>query len=102
MGIHRDGSVDRLLRTILALETEEECRAFFADLCTLKELSDLSQRLEVAILLREGNTYLQVEKATGASSATISRVKRSLDYGSGGYETVLTRMETERREGAKA
>ena len=95
MGSHHNGSVDRLMRTILALRTEAECQAFFSDLCTMKELTDLSQRLEVALLLRAGRTYLQVEKATGASSATISRVKRSLDNGRGGYETVFSRMEAE-------
>ena len=83
---------ERLYRAILALETEEECYAFFQDLCTIAELRSMEQRYEVATLLSEGMVYSDILERTGASSATISRVNRSLIYGSGGYESVLEKM----------
>ena len=86
---------NRLFRAILTLQTEEECRNFFDDLCTIKELQDLSQRIEVAAMLREGKIYQEVSRETGASTATISRVSKCLNYGSNGYETVLQRMKDE-------
>ncbi len=76
---------------VLSLKTEEECRAFFDDVCTIKELQDLSQRLEVAFLLDSGKNYQEISKATSVSSATISRVNRCLVYGDGGYRTVIAR-----------
>lgn len=82
----------QLYAAILALTNEEECRLFFDDLCTIKELDDLSQRLEVARLLDTGMNYVDISKETGASTATISRVGKCLRYGEGGYRTVLTRM----------
>ena len=84
--------MDDLFRAILALETMEECRAFFDDLCTVGELQAFSQRLQVAKLLREGRVYSDIAAETGASSATISRVNRSLAYGSDGYEVILERV----------
>ncbi len=84
-------SLDRLYAVILGLETVEECYDFFEDLCTIKELRDLSQRLEVAFLLDRGLNYQQVAAETGVSSATICRVKKCLDYGSGGYRRAIDR-----------
>ena len=85
-------AANRLFRAILTLRTEEECRHFFDDLCTTKELQDLSQRLEVAQMLSEGKNYQEVSRATGASTATICRVNKCLNYGSQGYTTALARM----------
>ena len=85
-------AANRLFRAILTLRTEEECRHFFDDLCTIKELQDLSQRLEVAQMLSEGKNYQEVSRATGASTATICRVNKCLNYGSRGYSTALDRM----------
>ena len=83
---------ERLYRAILALETEEECYAFFQDLCTIAELRSMEQRFEVAKLLNEGMIYNDILERTGASSATISRVNRSLLGGAGGYESILEKM----------
>ena len=79
-------------RAILSLVTEEECAAFFEDVCTIKEIQDISQRLAVADMLNEGEKYQTIEERTGASTATISRVNKCLNYGSGGYRTVLEKM----------
>ena len=92
MSLRRDPQTDALFRSILSLESVEECYRYFEDLCTVKELRDMGQRLEVAGLMREGSSYLAAQQATGASSATIGRVKRCLDYGSGGYGMILDRM----------
>ena len=81
-----------LFEAILSLETPEECRAFFQDLCTVAELRAMSQRLEVAQLLDKGLIYNDILQRTGASSATISRVNRALQYGADGYKTVLPRL----------
>ena len=78
-------------RAILSLQSEEDCRAFFEDICTIKEVQDIAQRLEVAFMLDEGKNYQEISKATGASTATISRVKKCLVYGSGGYRKALDR-----------
>lgn len=86
-------SVDALFQAILSLESKEECYSFFEDLCTVNELLSLSQRFEVAAMLRDKKTYLEIAEKTGASTATISRVNRSLNYGSDGYELVFERME---------
>jgi TrpR-related protein YerC/YecD len=83
---------------VLSLKTEEECRAFFDDVCTIKELQDLSQRLEVAFLLDSGKNYQEISRATSVSSATISRVNRCLVYGDGGYRTVIARAKGEKNE----
>ena len=88
--------VKDLFRAIVSLETEEECRMFFEDACTVREIIEIAQRLKVAKLLRAKTSYSAINKETGVSSATISRVSRCLDYGSGGYQLVLERMEKER------
>lgn len=85
-------AVDHLFDAILSLQSKEECYAFFEDLCTVNELLSLSQRFEVAAMLKEGKTYLDIAEKTGASTATISRVNRSLNYGSDGYDLVFGRI----------
>lgn len=80
-------------KAILLLETEDECFDFFEDICTVKELQDISQRLEVAKMLKDGKSYQTVSKETGASTATISRVNRCLTYGSGGYKNLLAKLD---------
>lgn len=85
-------AVDHLFDAILTLETKDECYAFFEDLCTVNELLSLTQRFEVASMLRDQKTYLEIAEKTGASTATISRVNRSLNYGSDGYELVFGRL----------
>ncbi len=87
--------VDHLFEAILKLKTPEECYMFFEDVCTIKELLSISQRFEVAKMLRTGNTYLEIAEKTGASTATISRVNRSLTYGNDGYDLVFERLEEE-------
>ena len=82
-------TVDHLFDAILSLETKEECYDFFEDLCTVNELLSLSQRFEVASMLRNHKTYLEIAEKTGASTATISRVNRSLSYGNDGYQLVF-------------
>ena len=84
--------LQKLYRAILTLETEEECAAFLDDVCTVQELEALSQRLEVAGMLCKGEKYNDINKITGASTATIGRVSRALNYGMGGYKTVLERL----------
>ena len=78
-----------LFEAVAGLSTKEECRTFFEDVCTIKELMDMTQRLQVASLLKEGKNYQEISKITGASTATISRVNKCLVYGSGGYGLVL-------------
>ncbi len=85
-------SVDALFDAVLSLKNREECYLFFEDLCTVNELLSLSQRYEVASMLKDHKTYLEIAEKTGASTATISRVNRSLNYGNDGYELVLSRM----------
>ena len=85
-------SVDSLFDAILSLENREQCYAFFMDVCTMNEIASLSQRYEVAGMLRDKRTYLDISEKTGASTATISRVNRSLNYGNDGYEMVFARM----------
>lgn len=87
--------VDFLFDAILQLKTREECYMLFEDLCTVQEMKALSQRLVVAKMLSEGRVYSDIVKNTGASTATISRVKRSLDYGCDSYSLVFDRMEAE-------
>lgn len=86
---------DVLYEAILTLNNVEECKAFFQDLCTVSELQAIEQRMEVAILLNEGMIYNQILERTGASSATISRVNRALQYGADGYKTVLPRLRSD-------
>ena len=88
-----DDNLQFLYRVILLLQTQEECERFFDDLCTGPELKALAQRLEVAKLLKEQNVYSKIVEKTGASTATISRVNRSLQYGASGYDIVFERLE---------
>ncbi len=97
---------ETLFRAILSLKTVEECRAFFEDLCTVRELDDMEQRVEAAELLLEGSTYEQIVRQVAISTATISRINRCIRYGSGGYDTVLNRIKAagsseETTDGAK-
>ena len=91
-------AVDNLFEAILSLENKEECYSFFEDLCTVNELLSLSQRYEVAFMLNNKNTYLEIAEKTGASTATISRVNRSLNYGNEGYELVFARTRQPQNE----
>lgn len=86
-------ATDFLFQAILTLKDTEECYRFFEDVCTINELQSLSQRFEVAYMLRKGSTYLEIAEKTGASTATISRVNRSLNFGNDGYDMVFGRME---------
>ncbi|WP_027339438.1 YerC/YecD family TrpR-related protein [Halonatronum saccharophilum] len=88
----RDEFTDRLAEAILLLEDVGECYKFFEDICTVNEIKSLAQRLEVAKMLSEGYTYDEIAQDTGASTATISRVKRSLNYGADGYKLILERV----------
>ncbi|HIY07908.1 MAG TPA: TrpR-like protein, YerC/YecD [Firmicutes bacterium] len=88
----KDLNVEFLFQAVLSLKTMEDCYNFFDDLCTVSELKALSQRLQVAKMLDERKVYSDIVAATGASTATISRVNRSLNYGSDGYRTVFDRM----------
>lgn len=89
----RNEATDQLFRAILELKTVEECYDFFEDVCTIKEVQDMSQRLEVAALLHAGQSYLQISAKTGASTATIGRVNKCLNYGSGGYRRALEKTQ---------
>ena len=91
-------AVDQLFDAILCLKTKEECYSFFEDLCTVNELLSLSQRFEVAALLKQGMIYNDILERTGASSATISRVNRSLAFGHGGYQVYFQRQEEDSKE----
>ncbi len=79
-------------KAVLTLKTIEECEDFFDDVCTIQELESLAQRMDVAIKLKQGKSYLDINKQTGASTATISRVGKCLNYGSGGYDLAIERM----------
>ena len=92
----RTEDVDFLFDEVLSLKDREECYTFFEDVCTINEILSLSQRFEVAKMLREQKTYLEIAEKTGASTATISRVNRSLNYGNDGYDMVFQRLEAEK------
>ena len=96
--IAKKAKSDRLYQAILTLETEEECYNFFQDLCTISELRSMEQRYEVASLLNDGMIYNDILEKTGASSATISRVNRSLNYGTGAYREIFARLKDEDAE----
>ena len=85
--------VDHLFDAILTLKNREDCYRFFSDLCTIKELLAMAQRFEVALMLKDKTTYLDIAEKTGASTATISRVNRSLSYGEDGYQMVFERLD---------
>ncbi len=89
-------SVDRLFQTILNLKTVEECYSYFEDLCTIKEVQDMAQRLDTALMLDEGASYQKISSDVGVSSATIGRVNRCLKYGSGGYRQAIDRLSKEK------
>ncbi|MCI8303126.1 MAG: TrpR-like protein [Lawsonibacter sp.] len=90
-------SSDALYRAIISIQSEEECRSFLEDLCTVSELKAMAQRMDVAMLLDEGLIYSEILEKTGASSATISRVNRCLHYGAGGYRSVIPRLREEKK-----
>lgn len=92
---YMDERTEYLFRGILSLKSVEECRAFFEDLCTVKELSEMSRRLTAAKMLDENKIYTEIAQETGLSTATISRVNRALKYGSDGYVRVLARLNAE-------
>lgn len=95
-------AVDNLFEGILSLKSKEECYIFFEDICTINELLSLSQRFEVAKMLREQKTYLEIAEKTGASTATISRVNRSLNYGNDGYDMVFDRIENSKNRNSNS
>ena len=88
----KSDSVDRLFDAILMLKDRDECYAFFDDICTIKEITDMAQRLDTAFLVDEGVSYQKISDRIGVSTATISRVSRCLNYGAGGYRTIIDRM----------
>ena len=88
----RNETIDALVDAILSLETREECYDFFEDLCTVKEISDMAQRLEAAKLLLDGSTYEQIVKTVEISTATISRINRCIQYGTGGYRQTIEKV----------
>ena len=90
----RSEATDRLFRAVLQLKTVEECSDFFEDICTVTEILDMSQRLSAAILLDRGVSYQKIASTVGLSTATISRVSKCLNYGSGGYRTVIDRLKS--------
>lgn len=92
--IHTD-AVNQLFDGILTLKSRDECYQFFEDLCTVNELLSLSQRFEVAVMLRDHETYLKIAEQTGASTATISRVNRALNYGNDGYDLIMKRIQND-------
>lgn len=94
----RTEAVNELFEAILTLKDKEECFAFFEDVCTVNELLSLAQRFEVAKMLKDKKTYMEVAEKTGASTATISRVNRSLNYGKDGYEMVFARMKENHKQ----
>jgi TrpR-related protein YerC/YecD len=89
---HND-STDELCEAILSLKNRDECYAFLEDICTIKELLEMSQRLSVAKLLSRGMSYSQISQKTGVSTATISRISRCIEYGSGGYKMIIERLQ---------
>lgn len=97
MEIHHNTSerTEKLWDALLLLQSPEECRAFLCDLCTVAEIEEMAKRLDVALCIEKGMSYGDAAEVTGASTATISRVKRSLYYGNGGYKTVIARMKNE-------
>ena len=88
----KNDSLDRLFQSFMNLESIDECYAYFEDLCTIKELSDMSQRLDTAILLSEGKSYQQILEQVDISTATIGRVSKCLNYGTGGYRATIDKL----------
>ena len=96
MSLPRNEATDKLFQSFLLLKDVEECYQYFEDLCTIKEVLAMSQRLEVAKRLATGESYQKVTEDTGVSSATVGRVKRCLDYGTGGYRMILDREDADK------
>ena len=92
---YRSESIDRLFKGILTLKNVEDCYTFFDDICTINELQDMAQRLDAAFLLSEGKSYQTISQEVGVSTATIGRVSRCLNYGKGGYKTVIDKLKEE-------
>ncbi len=92
MGKIRHPGEEVFFEAVMSLKTQEDCRLFFEDICTIKEIQAMAQRIHVAVQLDEGKNYLEVCESTGASSATISRVNKCLNYGEGGYRTAMERL----------
>ncbi len=92
----RNESTDLLFESILTIKSVDECYSFFEDICTIKEIQSIAQRVVVAKMLTEGSVYSDIVEATGASTATISRVNRSLNYGSDGYKIAFKRLEEQK------
>ncbi len=93
MKIFDNNETDYLIKALLAINSEEECKAFLEDVMTTKEILDISQRIHVAFLLKDKVVYSKISSMTGASAATISRVNRCINYGAGGYDAVLSKFE---------
>lgn len=100
MANYTNESIQRLMKAIALAETEEECKALFDDLCTIKELQNMAMRLDTAILLSEGVNYLDISQQTGASTTTISRVSRCYNYGDGGYKNIIRKLKETENEDA--
>ncbi len=92
MPVNESASIRRLFEVIAAIDSPEECAHFFNDLCTIKEIADMAQRLDTVILLDRGVAYQQISRELGVSTTTVTRVNRSLKYGEGGYQAVLARL----------
>lgn len=97
MNLHSE-SMNRLFEAILRLDTVEECYRFFEDLCTVKEIQDMAQRLDTAVMLYEGASYQKIAEQVNTSSATICRVNKCLNYGEGGYRTAIEKMKREEKQ----
>lgn len=95
MSENNDMALAKLAKAFCAIGTEDEAHKFLADILSIKEIKEISQRLEVAKMLKSGMVYTDISTKTGASTATISRVNRALNYGDGGYEIILSRLSEE-------
>lgn len=98
MGHFDNKLIQRFFAAVLKLKSIEDCEAFFDDVCTIKEVENMSSRLEVAFLLNDGMNYLDIAKQTGVSTATISRVSKCLNYGPGGYKLAIDRLSEDNKE----
>lgn len=98
MSDYHNRSTDNLFKAISGINTVKDCYAFFEDLCTIKEIQDMAQRFETAVLLSKGENYQTISQKVGVSSATISRVNRCLNYGSGGYKAAIAEISVKEKE----
>lgn len=92
----RNESIDRLFKAVMQLEDLDQCYSFFEDICTIKEVQDMAQRLDTAILLDEGMSYQNIAQKVGVSTATIGRVGKCLNYGGGGYRMVIDKLKADK------